>query len=310
MFELLKTFVAVAEHASFAKAAKHLNLSTPSVTRHIQELEGVYQAKLFARTTRHVGLTETGQEVLQFALDVLNMQQGLNDKIQSVQERAFGSIKIGLPTSILQLFVYDNLHKLLKQYPDLNVEIAVGNHLTHLLSEQFNVVVHCGPIPDSSFYYEQLASWKKILCASPKYWKKHGKPTKPDDLMHHNCLDHADNHTHYWEFYQKNNATPIAIRGSVRVDSSIALAKLAMQGIGVVYLPSFTVQPYLNQGSLVSVLDEYMPPSLPVYAIYSQKRRCNKKIDVVLEALAELFGSDIGGQPGGDLLDIHELPGR
>lgn len=288
MIEKLKTFITVIEQHSFAKAAKKLNLSRASVTRHIQELEDELQVTLLIRSTRHLSLSEQGEAFHRYALDMLTLHEEALDTLQQKQHRIEGHLKIGLPFSILDRFSESFIATISQNYPELSIEIIQGNHLHDLLSSQFDIVIHCGPLPDINAYYEKIADWQIALCAAPAYLKQHGTPKQLKALEKHALLDHADNHTGCWRFKHET----IAINSRLRINSSTALRTLAEQGLGIVYLPSFTIARALERGTLTPLLRTSWRDPMAVYALYPEKKRHHKKIRLIVDALKEALQTD------------------
>lgn len=289
MWNKLKTFITVTEQGGLAKAAKKLNVSKATVTRYIQELEAEYQAKLFTRTTRHLSLTEQGELFYHYALELLQLHEAAHDKLHHAEKSVQGHIKLGLPVSILHHFIQQQLPQLARTYPNLSIEIIQGNQISNLLSSHFDLVVHCGPLPDVNFYYEKLADWQKILCASPEYLQQFKTPKSIADLTKHHCLDHADNHSLSWQLQENGKLRTIGINSQIKINSGIALKELAIQGMGMVYLPSFTVSDAISTKKLKPVLKTAWQDPLPIYALYPLRKRENKKIAVMTHALKALF---------------------
>lgn len=289
MWQKLKTFITVAEQGGFTKAAQKLRLSKATITRYIQELETVYQTNFFTRTTRHISLTEAGETFYHYALDMIQLHEEAQSKIKKTAETVQGNIKIGLPFSILERFSREKISLLTETYPDLSLEIIQGNHINDLLSDYFDLVLHCGPLPDVNFYYEKIADWQKMLCASPSYLKKFKTPKHPNELAKHQCLDHADNHTLCWQLVIDGDTQLIPITSKIRINSSTVLKQLAIEGLGIVYLPSFTLSDALADKKLQPILKNNWPESLSIYALYPIRKRYNKKISVILEALRNLL---------------------
>ncbi|PIQ42631.1 MAG: hypothetical protein COV52_02410 [Gammaproteobacteria bacterium CG11_big_fil_rev_8_21_14_0_20_46_22] len=281
MIEKLKTFIAVVEQHSFAKAAKKLNLSRASVTRHIQELEDEFQVTLLIRSTRHLSLSEHGESFQQYALEMLSLHKEALDAIQQKQNRIEGNLKIGLPASILDRFTESLMAPIIHDYPGLSIEIIQGNHLHDLLSSQFDIVIHCGPLPDINAYYEKIADWQIILCAAPTYLKQHGTPRQVKALEKHVLLDHADNHTGCWRLKHET----VAVNSRLRINSSTALRSLAEQGLGIAYLPSFTVAQAIECGTLKPLLPSSWRDPMAIYALYPEKKRHHKKIRIIVDTL-------------------------
>ncbi len=292
MLEDIEIFCAIAKTGGFAKAAKELHLSTSIVTRRLARLEQKLEVRLMHRTTRQVSLTDAGQLYYEEVSPILDALQASNKNVKSLSKEATGILKIGLPVSISHLYVTQWLHEFLAQHPRLTVHMVNGSRLLDLLGEGFDLILHCGELPDSTFYSKKLGMWEKITCASPAYLKQHGTPKKPEDLMHHNCLDHADNFQGTWDFQVKGKLNSIPVRGNARVNSSIDLCNLAKTGLGLVYLPSFSVAHALKTGELVSVLDAYRPKPLGMYLVYPSHKYLSYKTQALMDFMSGLLHED------------------
>lgn len=288
MFEDAELFIHVAENRSFSKAATKLKLSAPIVTRRIAKLERQLDTRLLQRNTRQVSLTDAGQVFYESCKKTLQDYSNTIKQLKSLNNEVSGTIKIGLPNSISHLYITQCLNQFIKKYPDLKIDIVNGNHLIDLLSSGFDLIIHCGKLADSNFYCRKLGEWKKITCASAHYLKRFGTPKYPDDLRKHNCIDHYDNVDNCWEYIIDNKIQSIPINGNIRINSSLDLKNIAVSGLGIAYLPSFTVKKELNNGILKNLLTSYQMPSLLMYAVYPSNRFLSKKMSVFLDFLSKL----------------------
>lgn len=288
MFEDIETFIQVVELNSFAKAAKKLHISPPMVTRRISQLENILCVKLLQRTTRELTVTEAGKLFYLGSLDMLNTYASITEQIHDISSKLTGTLKIGLPASISSLYVMPALPAFLKQYPNISIHIVQGNHLVDLLSDGYDLIVHCGPLPDSNFYSKKITSWTKITCASPSYFATKSIPHQPQDLLSHNCLDHINNYSKGWYYEIDNQKKLIPINGNIRLDSSLSIKEMITAGLGIGYLPSFTVKPEIESGSLVPILTEYQVPALEMFVIYPSKQFINQKTKVFIDFLMAL----------------------
>ena len=262
MLDTFRTFVQVVENKSFNKAAEKMAISASVVTRRIASLEDEMQTKLIQRTTRQLNLTEAGHVFYESCQDMLRAFEASKRSILSLTNTLSGTLKIGLPMSISHLHLSQMVHKFTDSHPELKIHIVSGNHLVDFLEEGFDVVIHCGKLPDSSFYCRRLGVWSQLYCASPVYLKQHGIPKHPSELTEHNCLDHYDNYQHVWLFNLDNKVKDQPIKGSIVASSSINLRNLAVHDLGIACLPSFTIINELNEGKLISVLEDYMLPPI------------------------------------------------
>lgn len=289
MLENMRAFTRVIDKQGFAKAARDLGVSTPVITRRINELEKELGVKLIQRSTRKLSVTEAGQLFYERAKEIIYSLDTAKAAALSLKDNVSGVIKIGIPASINHLYLMPALPSFLKKYPALKIEIIQGNHLLDLLDKGFDLVLHCGELPDSSYHFRKLGEWTKITCASPAYFKKYKKPKTPHDLEKYNCLDHADNRSHAWGYQINSKYQYFLINGNIKANSSIDLKTLALAGLGIAYLPSFTIWPELREKKLVSVLEQFNPKSLGMYVIYPSKQFMNKKISLFLDFLEELM---------------------
>jgi DNA-binding transcriptional LysR family regulator len=289
LLEDLKAFCLVCEQNSLAKAARKSGISTPMMTRRIQRMESELQTQLFNRSTRVVKATEAGNLFYQHCIEVINQYDSGVKALQTLSEQVSGTIKIGLPTSISHLWVTRTLKKFLLKYPDVKIQIVNGNHLLGLLAEGFDLVIHCGQLPDSGYYFRKICDWNKLTCAAPDYLKKFGEPEHPCELINHNCVDHYDNFRNTWTYNLKRKPTEFFVQGNIKANSSIDLKNLAVSGQGLVYLPDFSVYEDIKSGNLKIVLDRFQPDKLPMYAVYPSRQSLSKKNLAFLEYLTTLF---------------------
>ncbi len=219
---------------------------------------------------------------------MLNTFSSVSEQISHISSQLAGTLKVGLPTSISDVHVMPALPKFLGQYPALSLQIVQGNHLVDLLSDGFDLIVHCGQLPDSNFYSKRIASWTKVTSASPSYLASHAAPVKPSDLQTHNCLDHTNNYSSGWYYQIAKQKELISVNGNIRLDSSLALKEMALAGLGIVYLPSFTVNKEIKSGQLIPLLTAYQVPALDMFVIYPSKQFINRKTTLFIEFLMSL----------------------
>lgn len=296
MVENMRAFIRVIDKQGFAKAAKDLGISTPVITRRINELENELGVKLIQRSTRKLSITEAGQLFYEHAKEILYALNTAKAATKALKDNISGVIKIGIPASLNHLYLIPALPTFLKKYPDLKIEMIQGNHVLNLLDKGFDLVLHCGELPDSNYHFRKLGEWTKITCATTDYFKKHKKPKTPYDLEKHNCLDHADNQSHAWGYNIKGKYQTFLIDGNVKANSSVDLKILALSSLGITYLPSFTIWPELKEKKLIPVLAEFTPKPLGMYIVYPSKQFMNKKVSTFIHFLEEIMQPYFEGQ--------------
>ncbi len=289
MIHEINAFCRVVEHRSFAKAAKALSLSTSKITRLVQHLETSLNTTLLYRSTRDISLTEAGLLFYEQAIEILNHFHAGTKAVNELKETISGTVKIALPVSLNHLWVAPQLHKFQKKYPDVNIHIINGNHLLDMIKEGFDIVVHCGSLPDSSFYYKKIKDWSKLTCASHSYLKKHGTPKNPNDLSNHICLDHSQNFPTTWRYLINGKEHIINIQSKIKSNSAIALKTMVASGMGISCLPEFTIQKELDSGKIITLLDKFHCEKYGMYAVYPSKTYMSKKVKVMLDFIVEIL---------------------
>ncbi|WP_139121573.1 LysR substrate-binding domain-containing protein [Piscirickettsia litoralis] len=194
-------------------------------SRKIAKLESQLGTQLFNRNTRTVVVTEAGSLFYEQSLEWLQTFNSTKAQLKSLNHDVIGTIKIGLPRSISELYLSTMLHQFIHDYPDVHVHIQNGNHLLDLLEQELDLVLHFGDLPDSNYHFKKLGYWHKITCAAPDYLNKYGIPETPNALTDHRCLDHYHNHNRTWRYQHEDQKIWTPIRSQIRSDSSLDLKK-------------------------------------------------------------------------------------
>lgn len=294
MLEDILTFQMIVQHKSLTKAGKELGISTSIVTRRLARLEKSLNTRLLQRTTRQIHLTEAGEIFFNKITDVLYGLEASKEAVRNLSDNVAGTLKVGLPAGISQLYVTKMLHQFSQKYPNISIHIVTGHHLLGLLTTGFDLVIHAGILPDSNFYFKKIGSWKKIFCASPDYLNKYGTPNTPLELKSHNCIDHYDNADRTWEYKENNIVKKIAINGNIRADNHFDIRQLIVSGMGISYLSKCTIYEDLKQGRLVSILDDFQSSEFGTYAVYPTNKFISKKVQIFLDFMTNLLGSVYG----------------
>ena len=281
-------FVAVTETGSFTAAARRLEISTAQVSRQISALENRLNSRLFYRTTRKVSVTEAGQLFYQHCRQLVDGLEEAERALTDLQQTPRGKLKITLPTTYGDRIVAPLLNDFLLQYPELEIECRMTNQQVDLVESGFDLAIRLGRLQDSTLIATQLASRKLYICASPAYLEIHGEPHILEELEHHNCLPGT---LEYWRFQEQGRERNIRINGNLKCNSGQALLDAALKGIGLVQLPDYYVESYLEQGKLISLLSNYQPGNEGVWAVYPLNRNLSLKIKLLVDYLKQALNA-------------------
>jgi DNA-binding transcriptional LysR family regulator len=277
-------FVYVAEHESFTLASKKMAISTAQVSRQISALEQRLNVKLFYRTTRKVSLTEEGRIFYQHCRSVLDGLEAAERAIANLQTKPQGKVKLTAPVTYGEQQILPLVNDFMQQYSDVEVSAYLSNQQVDLVEEGYDLAIRLGKLGDSSMMAKKLGSRTNHVCASPEYLDKHGIPHSLSELIKHSCLLGS---LDYWRFREGGKEKNIRVTGRLRYNSGFSLVDAALKGLGIVQLPDYYVQQHLQNGDLVTLLDNYREPEEGIWAVYPQNRHLSPKIRLLVDYLAE-----------------------
>ena len=278
----INEFVAVAETQSFSLAAKNLAISTAQVSRQVSALEKRLQVKLFYRTTRKVSLTQEAQLFYQHCRHLLDGLETAEQAITNLQRNPQGKIKLSVPVTYGEQKILPLVNDFVALYSEIEVTTELNNNRVDLVDGGFDLAIRLGQLQDSSLIAKQLSQRSNYVCVSEGYIKKHGQPHSLSELKHHNCLLGTRD---YWRFKEQGKEKNIRVKGNIRCNSGVALVDAALKGIGIVQLPDYYLQPYIESGQLVAILDQFREPAEGIWAVYPQNRYLSPKIRLLVEYL-------------------------
>jgi len=289
---MLEAFVKVAEAQSFSRAAESLNTSKSVVSRHISNLETELGARLIHRTTRALTLTEAGRNYFEQVSQILADLAVADQSVSALQASPRGKLRVNAPMSFGFLHLAPALSDFVTNYPEVQLDVAMTDRFVDLVEEGFDVAVRIADLQDSSLRARRIAPVRLAVCASPDYLDRHGIPRTPQDLRNHQCLLNSNVAVaHEWKFRRPDGALyAVNVSGKVAINNGDALRMAALHGMGLTVLPTFIVGADLQQGSLVSVLDEFMPQPLGLHAVYPQTRHVAPKVRAFIDFLSDRFG--------------------
>jgi DNA-binding transcriptional LysR family regulator len=285
----LEIFARVARTGNMSAAGREMGLSPAVVSKRIALLEERLGARLFQRTTRQLTLTETGAGYFKRVTSILNLCEEAEDFISRRNTVPRGLLKISLPTSFGRLHVAPHIQSFLASYPEIQLDVHVGDAYVDLVREGFDLAIRIGELRDSSLVARRIAPDTRLICATPAYLEQHGVPQTLADLDAHDCL--FVNTSEVWRLEGPEGETLFRPRGNVRCDSSDFVRSLVMSGIGIGILSTWEVGDALAEGRLRVLLPEYRGASArAVHAVYPSREFMPAKADVLIEFLAKLYG--------------------
>jgi len=287
----LQVFSAVASSGSFAAAADRLELSRAVVSKHVKHLEEHIGTRLLERTTRRVALTDAGRIFHERALRVIaEIDEAMLEAGQATAVPR-GKIRITSALSFGLRHLSYALSAFLDRYPEVRIELDLSDRFVDIGEEGYDLAIRIGTLEESSLIARKLAVTQVVLCGSPAYLDRRGAPRSPRELRDHDCLIYAYNpQPKAWTFRRNGAEETVPVDGPVRVNNGDFLRQLALDGHGLVLLPTFLIGGDLHDGRLVRVLDEYDAGELGIYAVYTQRKFLPVRVRTLMDFLVARFG--------------------
>lgn len=283
----MRTFAAVAAHGSFTEAGRRLGISTKLASKYVGQLEERLGAQLLHRTTRSIGLTETGRAYLDRCLPLIDQFDELEGLVQERQSELAGPIRMTAPTGFGSAQLIHALVPFQLAHPKVSIDLHLSDHHVAVVDQGFDLAIRFGALKDSSLVARKLMDMRIVCCAAPSYLERHGNPKAPAALATHNCLlPSTSGNGDHWEFDVDGTVTAVPVSGSFRANSPRAVAHMAADGLGIGRVPLYTAQPFVDDGRLTLLFEQNEVKILGLYAVYPPGRHLTARIRALLDHLA------------------------
>jgi DNA-binding transcriptional LysR family regulator len=285
-------FQRVIERGSFAAAAEDIGLSPSAVSKLVSRLELRLGVRLINRTTRRLALTHEGEIYLERARDILRAIESAESEIALTRASPRGQLRVhAFPT-----FAVDHLSAalpdFLARYPRITFDFLVTNRPIDLIADNIDIALRVGRLDDSTLIASKIVDLTQVVCASPKYLARHGRPAHPSDLARHACLtlSHFPG-ANRWPFQIDGQLVQVEVKGPVAADTAHMLLKLAIEGLGIIRFGDNVVSRAVQEGLLEVLLQDFQEPEgFPLWAMLPPGRQRTAKVKVFLDFLIERFG--------------------
>ena len=259
--EDITVFIAVAEQASFAAAARRLNRSPTAVTRAVAGLESRLGVRLLNRTTRSVSLTDVGERFLAGARRVVADLTEIEQAAAGQGSAPRGELAVTAPILFGRLHVLPIVNEFLKTFPDVNARLVLLDRPVDLVEERLDAAIRIGRLSDSSAIATRLGALRRVVVASPGYLAQRGEPKRPDDIAAHDVVTFSGLGRRAF-----GDSTGFAPR--LTVSTAEAAIDATVAGLGLTRVLSYQAVEALSRGSVVRILEAHGPEEVPVHLLY------------------------------------------
>ncbi|TPM26929.1 LysR family transcriptional regulator [Mesorhizobium sp. B2-3-5] len=291
-FTGLQVLLRTVELGSLSAAARAMGMSPTMVTKHVAALEEHLGVRLLHRTTRRVTPTNIGRAYLDVAERILAELEDADAAATAKSLVVKGLLRVSIPVSFGASQIAPLIPAFSALHPELTVDLGLNDRLVDIVEEGWDMAIRIGRLANSSLVARKLTSCQLLLCASPAYLEKHGRPYCVADLRAHACLGYTLSQvagTASWSFGANAEVT-VPISGPLRASNGDALVEAATAGLGIIYQPTFIVARPIATGELVRLELDHPPVDLGgVYAVYPPAERPPAKTRVFIDFLIQHF---------------------
>jgi DNA-binding transcriptional LysR family regulator len=285
----LVAFLAVARERSFTRAAAKLGVSQSALSHTIRRLEARMGLRLLTRNTRSVSPTEAGERLVLSVGPRFEEIEAELEALSELRDKPAGTIRITAGEHAVRTILWPRLDAFLGQFPDIKVELYVENRLTDIVAERYDAGVRLGEHVAKDMIAVRIGpDWRLVVVASPSYLTGRAIPKTPHDLTAHRCINlrlTTYGGLYAWEFEKDGQPLNVRVDGQVVFNTTQPIVTAALAGHGLAYVPEDMVQPCVDRGELVRLLDDWCQPFPGYHLYYASRRQSSPAFAAVVDAL-------------------------
>ena len=286
----MRLFTRIVERRSFTLAAQDFGLPRSSVSETVKQLEARLGVRLLQRTTRQVGPTLDGEAYYRRCLAILADIEEAEGAFTGARPK--GLLRVDVHGTLARHFMLPGLSRFLDVYPELTLHIGEGDRLIDAIREGADCVLRVGNPQDSTMIGRKIADLAQATLASPDYLARFGMPSRPDRLDGHRMVGFVSSATGAllpMDFRIEGERFEIMVPARVTVVGAETMVAAARRGLGLIQVPRYHVEADLTAGTLVEVLADFPPDTLPVHVLYPHNRQLSPRVRVFIDWLAGEF---------------------
>ena len=291
-FAELKAFVAVVDRASFARAADHLGLTRSALSQTIRHLEDRLGVQLLNRTTRSVAPTRAGSRLHERIAPMFQEMDAAVTEAVAGTGRTTGTLRINTVGMAAKKVIAPRLGRFHRAHPNVVLDIVIDDSLSDIVAGRFDAGIRVGKRLEKDMIAVRLTPDVKMLAvASPDYLARHGEPSTPADLAHHDCINWrfpGSGRIYRWEFAKKSKELEVAVEGPLISNHQDVVIEAALQGLGILYAYDHDrVDEAIARGRLKHVLADWSPIRPGLFLYYSNRRHPQSTLRAFVDCLLD-----------------------
>jgi DNA-binding transcriptional LysR family regulator len=281
----IQLFVEIIRAGNLSAAARTLNSSPAAMSRALSSLESRLGVRLVTRTSRSFELTEEGSlfydRCQKIIADIAEAEAEASSKLGAVK----GKLRIGAPNELGRRLVAPLITKFVQKHPEVEVHLTLSDSGLDVIDDGLDIALRVGLPDDSSVIARKILSTKRIVCASPGYFKRHGTPHHPEDLKQHNCirLVRGRRVVDSWVFQENGQGFEVTVDGTLTTTSGEVVHDWVRAGMGIALKASWDLLPDLADGTIVQCLEPFWYDQIDLFAICANRTHQPPRIRAFLD---------------------------
>jgi DNA-binding transcriptional LysR family regulator len=285
MLRAMKTFVSVAEQGSLTAAARTQEKSLASVVRTLAALEKQLGIVLVQRTTRRTRVTEEGYRYLEQCRTILGLVAQSGEQVSTGTAELRGKLTVTASVLFGRQYIAPIVNTFLARHPGTTVDLLLLDRVVNLIEEGADVAVRIGPLVDTNLTAVRVGQVRRVVCASPKFLKQHGRPLVPGDVralptVRHTGLDPRPE----WMFRGNKRGGLIPIAPVLTTNQIDAALEACEFGLGLGRFLSYQAAPARSRGRLVYVLEDFEIEPVPIHIVFLPAKPRSARVRTFVDA--------------------------
>lgn len=282
-FHAMRVFLRIADTGGFAEAARQLHMSPPAVTRAVAALEDSIGTRLLTRSTRSVRLTEAGARYVEDCRRILAAVEEAEAAAAGLYATPTGTLTVTSSVMFGQIYIMPVMTEFLDRHPEVTGRMLLLDRIVNLVDEGVDVAIRIGNLPDSSYSAVRIGSVRRVVCGSPEYFAKHGRPRTPADLTCHRIVAATSAWPSLEWRFGRDADIAVNVKPVLFCNSNQATINAVRSAWGLTRALSYQVGPDLAAGTLQVVLEEFEQPPLPVHIVHAEGRNASAKVRAFID---------------------------
>ena len=292
-YKEISSFVQVVDRGSFAAAALEEGVTPVVLGRRITALEKRLGARLLHRSTRRMALTEDGTVFLEHCRRVLADLDAAERAVSAGKHAAIGHLVVSAPAGFGRAHVAPHGPDFQRRHPQVRLSFNLTDRVVDLVREGYDLGIRIGGELDPTYVPIKLAANRRVVCGTPAYFKRHGKPRTLEDLQRHNCLafNLQGGQQHGWFFHQNGKPISVRVRGDLDCNDGELLHRWSLESLGIAWRSTWEIARELERRALVTVLDDFALPAYDIFAVYPQQPHVPARVRLFIHWLKTVYAT-------------------